>query len=71
MQTDLKGTPSKNPEQEENDTLNDDEKGMAQLKHNGQQVALLIRQDENPSPRLSKEHCWRVNDDRCGRASSH
>jgi hypothetical protein len=51
IKSDLKCTPSTNTEQEENYTLTVDDQDIAQLKHNGQQIALFVRQDENPSPR--------------------
>lgn len=51
VESDLKCTPSTNPDQEENYTLTIDDQDNAQLKHNDQQIALFIRQDENPSPR--------------------
>jgi len=50
-ETDLKCTPSTNPEQEESYTLMINDQGFAELKHSDKQITSFIRLDENPSPK--------------------
>ena len=51
IETELKCTPSSNPEQEERFTLTINDQGFAELKHNDIQITSFIRLDENPSPK--------------------
>lgn len=47
----LNCTSSLNPEQKESFLLNINDQGLAELHHKSQLVAILTRQDENPSPK--------------------
>ena len=49
-ETELKCTPSTNPDQEELYTLTINNQGFAELKHNDKQVTSFIRLDDNPTP---------------------
>ena len=51
IKTDLKCTPSTNPDQEERYTLTINDQGLVELKHDDKKITSFIRLDENPSPR--------------------
>lgn len=51
IETELKCTPSTNPEQEEHYTLTINNMGLAELKHNEKFVTSFIRLNENPTPK--------------------
>jgi len=51
FESDLKCTPSTNPDREEDYSLTTNKQGMSQLHHNNQLIASFIRLNENPSPR--------------------